>query len=181
MALSSFDASLLSTLHLVHVSVREDASATSFNRLRKAGHKLYWMKLRLAWKSEASSRFKDRTSRPFNPFHTHEAGTESGQPFFFQSFRRLIWCREEKAIDSLEVAVKTFGHGDGFDAIDRRSMAVASHPGAMFAVKPFDCHIAVGNDVRQMRRGTFCHASADRATVEDDYRFALTRQRIGSR
>src|SRR6185312_4571722 len=135
MALSSFNAGLLSTLHRAHMSVREDASATSFNRLCKAGHKLYWMKLRLAWKSETSSCFKDRTGRPFNSFNAHEAGTESRQPFFFQSFRRVTWCRKEKAIDPLEVAVKTFGYDDGFDAIDRCSMAVGSHPGAMFAVK----------------------------------------------
>ena len=72
------------------------------------------MELRLAWKPEAPSRFQNGTGRPFNAFHADKSGTESGRPFFFQSFR-LTGCREEKSIHPLEVARKTFGRDDGFD------------------------------------------------------------------
>jgi hypothetical protein len=105
------------------------------------------MKLALVGKPETPTRFQNGTRRPFNPFYTSEAGAESRRPFFFQSCDRLPWRGKEKAIDSFEVAHKTFCRDDGFDSIDRRSMALGRQAGALFAVKPFDRHIPVVNHV----------------------------------
>jgi hypothetical protein len=86
--------------------------------------------------------------------------------------------REQVAADTLEVAVNPFQLRDGFDAVDRRPVAVVRETRPLDAVQPHHLDIAVVDLVGEVRCRDARLPAPRSAVIEDDDRLSFTREQV---
>src|SRR4051812_7386497 len=94
---------------------------------------------------------------------------------------RLLAAEEQVALDALEVALDVFHRRNGFDAVNRRHVALGGDAGAFLAMHFLDVEVPVVGRGGGGGGGTAALPPADRAVIDYHYGAPGPREQVGGR
>src|SRR5687768_15055614 len=132
-----------SAAYFVRMRVGIDVSITPQRSAYETFDVFEWIKLSLPGKSQTTARIEIVDWRTINPLHALKSSPSSSRDLLLENIPRAVGRNEEKAVDTIEVAVDLLIASDLLDPVNRRRVTFSDQPRAALSEQTFDFVVTI--------------------------------------